>query len=364
MTQRTLGQRARGLLTSLGFPLLAITMALALGALFIAALGFDWLAAYQSLARGSLGSVNAVAESLLKATPLIFTGLSFAVGIRCGLINLGAEGQVYMGGLCAAFAGIGLSGLPPLIHLPLTLLAGVMGGGMLGLLTGWLKNRFGASELITGIMFNYMATWLTSYFVTGPLKEVGGNDFPQTAMVAEAARLPGILPGTRLHAGFLVALLCIGFYYIFLWKTARGYELRMVGLNPTAAEYAGIKTGRCALLAMFLAGGFAGLAGCSELLGVQLRLFQGFSPNFGFDGISVALLGNNSPVGIFFSAFLFGVLKSGSNKMKIVAQVPSSVVDVIQSLVLFFVVGRGLFQWIRKKRRALGRTVMKGGVQR
>lgn len=363
MTHRTLRERGAAALRSLCFPIAAIILALALGAVLIAALGFDWTAAYRSLVRGSLGSVNAVAETLLKATPLIFTGLSFAVGIRCGLINLGAEGQVYMGGLCAAFVGINLPGLPAVLHLPLTLLAGVLGGGLLGLLTGWLRNRFGASELITGIMFNYMATWLVSYCVTGPMKEVGGKDFPQTAMVAASARLPVILPGTRLHAGFLVALLCILFYYVFLWKTAKGYELRMVGLNPTAAEYAGIRPGRCGLLAMALAGGFAGLAGCSELLGVQLRLFQGFSPNFGFDGISVALLGNNNPVGIFCSAFLFGVLKSGSNKMKIVAQVPSSVVDVIQSLVLFFVVGRGLYQWIKRKRRALRSRPEKGGVK-
>lgn len=331
------------------FPLLAIAVALFVGALFIEALGFNWVEAYRSLLKGSVGGTNAIAETLIKATPLLFAGLSFAVGIRCGLINLGAEGQVYMGGLFATFVGIRFSWLPPVVHLPLTILAGAVGGGLLGLLLGWMKNRFGASEMITGIMFNYIATWLVSWAVTGPMMEAG-NNFPQTEMVAEGVRLPRIFPATRLHLGFVLALLGLVLYYVFLWKTTKGFELRLTGQNLLAAEYAGINIKRNILVSMFLSGCFAGLAGTNEILGIQHRLFQGFSPGYGFDGISVALLGSNNPIGILLSGTLFGLLQSGSNKMQINVHVPSAVVQVIQALVLFMVVGRGLFGMLKRRK--------------
>lgn len=349
----------RKLLGASVYPIFSVVLALVIGAIFVTALGFDWAFAYQSLLKGSVGSKNAVAETLLKTTPLIFTGLSFAIGKRCGLINLGADGQVYLGGLCAAAVGVSFSGLPIFLHLPLALLAGALGGGLLGLLTGWLKNRFGASELITGIMFNYVAIQVVSYFVTGPLKEAGGN-VPQSDAILKSAQLPVVFPGTRLHAGFLLAILAIVFYYVLLWKTTAGFGLRVTGMNPGAARYAGLNLKRNALLSMFIAGAFAGLAGCCEILGVQLRLYQEFSSNLGFDGIAVALLGSNHPVGIFLSALLFGMLKSGSNKMQMSAQVPMSLVQIIQALVILFVVGRELFGFA-KKLRGKARAGAEGG---
>jgi simple sugar transport system permease protein len=328
-------------LNNILFPVLAVVLALFLSAVLISALGFDWIFAYRNLLEGSLGNLRTIGETIIRTTPLIFTGLSFAIGKRCGLINLGAEGQVHMGGLFATIVGVNFSGLPMFIHLPFAIIAGMLGGGFLGLLIGWLKNRFGASELITGIMFNYIAIWLVSYFVTtGPLRE---GDFPQSARMFETARLPRIIEGTRIHAGIFLALLAVLFFYMFLWKTTKGYELRTVGLNPDAAKYSGINVRRNALLAMFMAGGFAGLAGCVEILGVQLRLMQGFSPDYGFDGIAVSLLGNNSPIGILLAALLFGILKSGSNQMQASAHVPVAVVQIIQALVILFVVGRELY---------------------
>lgn len=336
----------RKLLGASVYPVFSVVLALVIGAIFITALGKDWVFAYQNLLKGSVGSKNAIAETLLKTTPLIFTGLSFAIGKRCGLINLGADGQVYLGGLFATYIGVSFSGLPIYLHLPLALLAGCIGGGLLGLLTGWLKNQFGASELITGIMFNYVAIQILSYFVTGPLKESGGN-VPQSDPILPSAQLPTLFPGTRLHAGFLLAILAVVFYYVLLWKTTAGFGLRVTGQNPGAARYAGLNLKRNALLSMFIAGAFAGLAGCCEILGVQLRLYQEFSSNLGFDGIAVALLGNNHPVGILLSALLFGVLKSGSNKMQMSAQVPMSLVQIIQALVILFVVGKELFGFVR-----------------
>ena len=347
MIKKSNTERAKEIVSALYYPVIAVVLALALGAVIIAALGFDAGNAYASLLKGSLGSKNALAETFIKATPLIFTGLSFAIAKRCGLINLGAEGQLFIGGLFATIVGIYVTGLPIYLHLPLALIAGFIGGGLYGLLAAWLKVRFGASELITTIMLNYIAVNLISYFVTGPMKEVGG-DFPQTSQLAVTAQLPKLLPGTRLHAGIIVAILCIIFYYVFLWKTSKGYETRVVGLNPGAARYAGMNINRNALLAMFIAGGFAGLAGCSEIMGIQLRLFQNFSPNYGFDGIAVALLGNNTPIGIFISGILFGILRSGSNMMQMTAQVPVSVVQIIQALVILFIVGREMFNFSKK----------------
>ena len=329
------------------YPICSVVLALIIGAVFITAMGFDWRFAYENLISGAVGSKNAIAETLLKTTPLIFTGLSFAIGKRCGLINLGADGQLYLGGLFSAIVGVSLSGLPLAIHLPLALIAGAIGGGALGLLTGWLKNQFGASELITGIMFNYVAIQLVSYFVTGPLKESGGN-VPQSDPIADGAQLPVVLSGTRLHAGFLLAVLGIAFYYVFLWKTSKGFSLRITGMNPGAAQYAGLNIKRNSLLSMFMAGAFAGLAGCCEILGVQLRLYQEFATDLGFDGIAVSLLGNNNPIGIFLSALLFGAMKNGSNRMQMAAQVPVSVIQVIQALVILFVVGRALFEAAQK----------------
>lgn len=360
MKIKSIKARARGALRAAYFPLVACLLSLALGAVIIAALGFNWRLACLNLLEGSLGSRKNIGETLIKAVPLLFTGLSFAIAKQCGLINLGGEGQVYMGGLFATFVGVGFVGLPGFIHLPLALLAGAVGGGLWGLLAGWLKNRFGASELITGIMLNYVAILFISFFATGPMKDPT-SDYPQSAVIQESAKLPRILSGTRLHAGVVVVLLCVVFYYVFMWHTTKGYELRLVGLNPHAARYCGMNVRRSALLAMFLAGCFAGLAGTSEILGVQHRLFPDFSPNYGFDGIAVALLGNNRPVGIVVSSLLFGILRSGSNKMQMSAGVPVAVIQIIQAFVILFVVGRDLFDIAKRSGRKKMPTVREGG---
>jgi len=343
---RKCGRRLSGLY----YPFIAVTLALMIGGIVITLMGFDWLLAYGSLLEGSLGSVHAQAETLVKAIPLIFTGLSFAIGKRCGLINLGAEGQVYLGGLFASLMALSMPGLPVFLLLPLSLLTGAIGGGLLGLLTGWLKNRFEASELITGIMFNYIAIRLIAYMSTGPLRDPDGN-VPQSALMPVSAQLPKLVTGTRLHAGLLLALVFIVLYHIFMSKTTKGYELRLTGHNPGAAEYAGINIKRNVLMAMFLSGCAAGLAGASEILGIQLRLLQDFSPNYGFDGIAVALLGGNSPIGILISSILFGILRSGSNKMQMVASVPVSIFQIIQAVVILFVAGREMFRFNKNRFR-------------
>ncbi|HBT47550.1 MAG TPA: ABC transporter permease [Peptococcaceae bacterium] len=330
-------------------PISAVIIGLAVGAGVIYVMGLDPAEAYRSLLKGALGSKNGLAETVVKATPLIFTGLSFAVARMAGLLNIGAEGQLYVGGLTGIAVGIYLQGLPLAVHLPLALLAGFVGGGLWGLIAGALKVRFGASEIITTVMLNYVAIYLVSLMVTGPMIEPPGN-FPQSPPVLDSARLPVVVSGTRLHLGFVVALLMVVFYYVFLWHTTVGYEARVSGHNPRAAGYAGMNAVRNTLFVMFLAGGMGGLAGASELLGVQHRLFQNFSPGYGFDGIAVALLGYNSPIGIILASLLFGGLRSGGNMMQMTAGVPVAIVYVIQAVVIIFVACEELFRrWQKNK---------------
>ncbi|MDF2674678.1 MAG: inner-rane translocator [Clostridiales bacterium] len=342
---------------SLTFSFFSICLAFLIGAIIIKLLGLSPSKAYLSMILGSFGNANAIAETLVKTTPLIFTGLSYAIAKRCGLVNLGAEGQLYMGGFLASFVGIYLNGLPIYIHLPLAILAGFIGGGLWGLVAGWLKIRFGANEMITTIMLNYIAQYWVSYLVSGPMMDPTGK-MPQSSPIPTSAILPRILGGTRLHLGIVIALLAVLIFYYFLWKTTVGYETRVVGINAEAARYAGIKPTKNALLAMFIAGGFAGLAGMGEILGVQMRMYQNFSPGYGFDGIAVALLGQNMPIGIIVSAILFGMLRSGANMMQLTAKVPNAIIYIIQALVIIFIVAKNIFKIF--KRRNVAKSTIKG----
>jgi len=328
---------------------ISVFAALLVGAVIIKLMGFSPLSAYRAMFIGSLGSFKAVMETLVKATPLILTGLSFAYAARAGLINIGAEGQLYMGGFLATLVGSNFGWMPMIIHLPLTLLAGFIGGGLWGLIVGWLKIKFGANEIITTVMFNYVAIYFISYLVTGPMIEPPGT-YPQSRPITASATLPRFLAGSRIHLGLFIALACVLLYYFFFRKLKVGYEARVVGSNINAAKYAGMKPARVMILVMFLAGGMGGLAGANEILAIQGRLFQGFSPGFGFDGIAVALVGMNTPVGIIFGGILFGALRSGGNMMQMIAMIPISIIYIIQGLVVIFVIaGQMLTADNRKK---------------
>lgn len=333
------------------YPFLSIAAALILGGIIISILGFNAPYAYLCLLRGSFGNLNAIGETLIKATPVIFTGLSFAIAQCAGIVNLGAEGQLYVGALTGTIAATSFPGLPAPIHIPLVIAAGFLGGAVFGSIIILLKNRFHVSELITTIMFNYIGIYLVSFFISGPIADkIPGQSFPQSRQVLESAQMPNILSGTRLHAGVFVVILALLFYNFFVWHTSKGYQMRVVGLNPSAAEYAGINLKTNSLLSMFLAGGFAGVGGCIEIIAVQLRLIENFSNNYGFDGIAVALLGSNNPIGIALSGILFGALDSGSGRMEMLAQVPRAVIFMIQGTIILCVVGRALFQHFRRFR--------------
>lgn len=352
--------RASGFFTALA----SILLAFVITGIVMRGMGYDPLDAYYQLLFGSLGGISAISESVVKTVPLILTGLSFAVAMRSGMVNLGAAGQLYIGALCTTLVGVYVSGLPAALHIPLALAAGCAGGALCGAVVGFLKNRFQANELITTIMLNEIAVEFVNCMVDGPMKDLEAvTQFPQSKAILESAVLPKFLAGTRLHVGVFAALLMLVFYAVFMQKTKWGYELRVVGLNPSAAQTAGMDVRRVQLLAMVLAGGFAGLAGGIELLAIQKRLMQSFAGNLGFDGISVALLGGNQPVGILLSAFLFGMMSNGSNKMQMLSNVPSAVIYLMQGLIVLFVVGRKLYTgdfWkkrLRFKEKAAGKAV-------
>ena len=329
------------------FPFMSILAAFLVAGFAFMLMGFDPVTAFGGLLSGSVGSLNAWGETFNKAAPVILTGLSYAIAQRCGVINLGAEGQLYIGAFFAVLAGTVFE-LPAPLHIIVTLAAAFIGGALFGMIPAAMKNRFGASELITTIMLNYVALYFVHYMIAGPIKDMeAGSNFAQSKQMLDSAQLPRILPGTRMHAGILIAVLALLFYQFFLFHTTRGYEMRVIGLNKSAGECAGMNTKVNTLLSMMIAGGFAGLGGAVELMGVQLRIQENAFNSFGFSGVAVALLGGNTSGGIFLSGILFGALKSGSNKMQMKSGAPVATIYMLQGLIILFVIGRKLFDYHR-----------------
>ena len=324
-------------LSSLLIGVVALLLALACGCLIIMIMGKSPLAAFNAIYLGSIGSKAAIGETIVKAAPLMLTAMAFAVTFKCGLLNIGAEGQIYMGGMAAMTVAQVVKGVPYPLHMILCVIAGMLVGGIWGGIAGWLKVRFKADEMITTIMLNYIGLQFANFMVTNVIRDPAAS-LPQSARAPESAQLTQFISGTRIHVGVIFAAICLAFYYIFLWKTTAGYRTRVVGMNQHAAHFAGINSKKHVVLAMFMAGAFSGLAGVCEILGLQIRMLQSFSPGYGFDGIAVAMLGNNSPLGILISSLMFGALKAGSNMMQIVTQIPTATISLVQGLVILFVV--------------------------
>ncbi|WP_448956436.1 ABC transporter permease [Labrys neptuniae] len=318
-------------------PIAAVLVALAFGAVLLWLNGFKGTDVVTVMVLGSFEDVRSVSEILLKATPLILIGAGLCVAFRCSIWNIGAEGQLYVGAIAATVVGTNFDGLPMWVHAPLVMLAGALAGAAWAGIAGYLKVRFRASEIVTTIMLNYLAIILTSYVVTGPLKDASAA-YPQSARLLHEAWTPRLVPDLRLHCGILVAIaLAIGLY-IFLQRSSRGFALRVVGLNPHAARYAGMNVGRNVMMAICISGALAGLAGAFEVAGVTHRLYQNISPGYGFEGIAVALLANNNPLAAIASGVLFATLRSGSEVLQITSQVPQVLVLVIQGVVILSVV--------------------------
>lgn len=318
----------------------------------IAAANTVVLSAYGGLFEGALGSPQALATSLVYALPYVLAGLAVALGFQCGLFNIGAEGQLYMGALAGTIVGFSIQGLPVFIHLPLAILAGILGGAVWGLIPGLLKATTGAHEVINTIMMNYIAVKTVDFLVKNPLKDPTAS-LDRTPFVAESARYPLLIPEFGLHAGLLIAAAAIAFTWWFLFKTTWGFEIRTVGANPGAARYAGMSVPRNFVLAMALSGGLAGLAGIDVVLGrpSEYALKAAFSTGFGFDSIAVALLAKSHPFGIFPAAFLWGALRNGAGLMQVRAQAISiDLVNIIQALVIAFIAADQIIRWLYRLR--------------
>ena len=329
--------RSSAALVNVAGSVLAVLVALAVGAIVIAVAGHNPWEAYRALAEGALGSRRGRAETLVYAAPLVLGGLSFGVAARAGLFNIGIEGQLVMGGFAAGLIGSLDMGLPGALHLPLAVFGAALAGGIWGLIPGVLKATTGAHEVITTIMLNYLAFRLITYSIQ---KQSGWLPVdPQvqgTNRVLDGARLPILLERTRLHAGVLLALVAALVLWYVLFKTTFGYRLRTVGLSRGAASYGGIHWGRTIAIAMALAGLLGGLAGAGETLGLHGR-HSGTPPGLGFTAIAVGLVGRNHPIGIIFSGLLFGLLSAGAPAMQSQSDVSREIVLVLQGLVIFAV---------------------------
>ncbi len=330
-------------------PVLAILVALLIGALVMLIAGDNPLLAYGGLFKGAFGSAQSWARTLRKLTPLLLAGLSVAFAFRGGLFNIGASGQFLMGTVAAVAVGTNFDGLPFAVHMPLALLAGMLGGAVWGAIPGFLKVWRGTHEVISTIMLNYVASLFAGWTVyaggtqgqrPGPLSDpvAAKSAISQTREVLASAQIPYIFGAPyRVHWGILFALIAAVVIWWILWKTTFGFEIRTVGLNPNAAKYAGMKVGRTLVLTMAVAGLLAGMAGAIETLGLNHKFAPEFTGGVGFDGITVALLGNNTPLGVVLAAFLMGGLSGGASAMQFDSGARADIIQVVQALVLAFV---------------------------
>jgi simple sugar transport system permease protein len=320
----------------------AIVGALAVGAIFILLANSNPITAYGVMISGPFSSSFGFSETMVRCTPLLLVGLGIIVSFRTGILNIGGEGQMLMGAVTAAAIALAFPAMPTVLLLPLVLLGGAAAGGMWGGLAGWLKARLAVNEILSTVMLNQIAAqlylFLIRIFLIDPQEVALGTGVPQTALLPHALWLERIIPGTRLHSGFLLAVVLAILVYIFLWRTTVGYRMRAVGAGPDAARYAGIKVERYLVLAMLLGGGFAGLAGAVEVVGVHHRALEDISAGYGFSGIVAALFGRLHPLGVIPASVLFGALILGADMMQRAVAIPSAIVLIIQGLVILFIV--------------------------
>lgn len=351
------------ILQKVGTPLISALLAIGVGSIIIWVSGYDPALAFSALFKGALGGPRQIGETILRSTPLILAGLAVGYGFRAGLFNIGAEGQLMMGGLVAAWLGVLMAGLPSIVVIPVLLVMGPLAGAAWAFVPAILKARIGAHEVITTMMFSHIARYIVSWLTAGPIKAPG--QIPQTVSLTEPAQLSRIqslfspdvveaLPFLglgRAHTGIFLAIVAAVGVWLVLRYTTLGYENRAVGLSPWAAQTAGISVQWTTVKALCISGALAGLAGAVEVMGLHHRIFDQFSAGVGFTGIAVALLAKNHPIGIIAAALLFGALSAGSGTMQLEAGVSQKIILIIQALVIFFVAAEGIVTWLIRKRQ-------------
>ncbi len=342
-------------------PFLATLAALGVGAVMLMVFDANPLVAYSALLEGAFGSTNALADTLVKATPLLLVALGICIAFRGGVINIGGEGQLILGAITSTLIGLTYPEMPGYLLIPLALLVGFLAGGLWGAIPGLLKAYFNVNEILSTIMMNAIAVQGMNYLLREPMidpvQREAASRIPQTARLSVAFDLPRLVP-TRLHLGTGLAIIAAILVFIFLWRTVVGYRIRAVGLNPNASRYAGINVPRHIVLSLALSGAFCGLAGAIQVYGLHHRMFTdgsatGFTGSAGFNGIVVALFGQLHPLGAIPASFLFGALIVGANKLQRVMQVPSSFIIALNGLVVVFVVSADYWRRRLARRREM-----------
>jgi simple sugar transport system permease protein len=345
-------------------PFLATLAAFGVGAIMLILLGKNPIEAYAALIEGAFGSTNSIADTIVKATPLLFVGIGICIAFRGGVINIGGEGQLVVGALSATLVGLSFPDSPGWLIIPLALTAGFLAGAVWGGIPGLLKAYFNVNEILSTIMMNQIAVQgmnlLLRDAMIDPVQLEAASRIPQTARLASQFDLWRLAP-TRLHVGAALAVVAAILVYILLWRTTTGYRIRAVGLNPDASRYAGIKVKRYIMLALVLSGAFAGLAGATQVYGLHHRMFTdgsatGFTGSAGFNGIVAALFGQLHPIGTIPASFLFGALLVGANSMQRALQIPSAFIIALNGLVVIFVVSSDYF-YRRRARQRITETV-------
>lgn len=336
------------------YTLISIFLGLLVGAIVLSVSGFSPIAGYSEMIKGIFAKPKYLAWTVVKSTPLILTGLSVAFAFRTGLFNIGAEGQFIIGALAATLVGYFVH-VPAIIHIPLTLLSGCLAGAIWGGLAGILKSKFGVNEVISTIMLNWIAFYLSNYFIMmdgfkKPGTEASFN-IQDTAAIDIKWLKSLVGPATRVNWGIVIALILVVIISYLLYKTVLGFELRAVGFNKYAAEYAGINVNRSMVISMAIAGLLAGSAGAMHVMGVSHKItILAAQEGFGFDGIAVALIGNNTPIGAILGGFLFGALKYGGGKMQNIGA-PTEVINIVIGSIIYFIAASRMVKIIIDKMR-------------
>lgn len=323
-------------------PIVSILVALFVAGFLLLAAGVNPLQAYLEILQEALGSSYGLSETLVKATPLILAGLGVSLAFRMQIWNIGAEGQIYMGACGATWVAL-FSGIEqPTLLISAMFGAAFLAGGLWAGVAGLLRARWQVNEVIVTLLMNYIAILWVNYLIYGPWKDPQGFNFPLTAQFSDAARLSQFFD-TRLHSGFFLALVCALLLYLFMERTVWGYEIKVIGSNLKAAKYAGMRTGLAIFVVLFLSGAIAGIAGFSEVAGLQGRLQHGISPGYGYTAIIIAWLAKRSALGVVIVSFLMGVLLVGGDSLQLSWQLPVAFVYAFQGLILFFLLASDFF---------------------
>ena len=364
VTSRRLAYDWKDIGLRIALPVIAMLFALLIGALMLLCLKANPLAAYAALANGVFGNLYGFTQSLAKATPLLLVGLGICIAFRASVINIGGEGQIIAGALMGTWFSLHFRTLPGYVLLPSTIIMGFLAGAAWGFIPGILKVRFSVNEILSTVMMNAIAIQLMNFLLRGPLMDpegiAEGTFLPQSERLPRQVWLPRLVPQTLLHAGAIIAVVLAVAVYIFLWRTTIGYRIRAVGLNREASRHAGINVPVYQALSLTLAGGFAGLAGVFEVIGVQHRLMDGITSGYGFSGIVAALFGGLHPLGLIPASWLFGSLLVGADKMQRAVQVPSALIDTVLGLIVMFVVGSNLLSRRWSARRTIAAAKAEG----